>query len=1214
MDHVRFAVVCLSMGLLGLACNDEVEAEFDFDGDGVDDKDDCAPEDPAVYPGATDYYGDGVDTDCDECQLVEEAAEGAGDGVDADCDGYPANVDPDAEEYDCNDNDAGIHPGAVDEPNNGFDEDCDGFECEDEDGDDHCEGLDDCDDDDPEVYWGATEVADCKDNDCDQDVDEGTATYDNDGDGACVGEDLGQGLQCCDGSETGDCDDDDSELNVQDVDSDGWHTCAGDCMDADPSIHPGMDEVCDLVDNDCDGTTEPFDESDVDGDGDPACSDCDDGDAAVSDLDADGDGTSSCEGDCDDTNDNYGPEATDLVGDGLDHNCDGLDGVDADGDGFAADWSGGDDCDDADPAMNSEDGDGDGASPCGADGVAGTADDDCDDGDDQLNIQDLDADGWTTCAGDCDDGDDGLELDDIDLDGWTTCDGDCDDSQSVVYPGAVEHCDALDNDCDGQLGPDETDDDGDGNGECQGDCDDTDPTLNIDDDDGDWWSTCSGDCDDSDPSVHPYAVEDCDGRADNDCDGVEDPLELDDDADGASECDGDCDDTDAMLNVADVDGDAFTTCDGDCDDADPATQPWAAELCDGVDNDCDAIVPADEVDLDGDGWFECQGDCDDGDAALHPEDLDGDGASPCDGDCDDGDADLNIEDGDGDTWDTCEGDCDDEDNTVYPTAPDPVNGVDDNCDGFDGADGDGDGYASWADGGDDCDDLDPDVHPGAAEACNGFDDDCDGVVPADENDDDGDGYRACEDDCDDDDGDLTPADLDGDGYSTCDADCDDGDYDLHPADWDGDGLDACDDEDCDDGDAAVFPHQIEIPHDGLDQDCDGLDHCVDLDCDGYTDLVFANFTNGAYALDSYIYWGSESGYSESDRTGLPTVGAWDAVIGDVDGDGYLDLLFTSFWDAPADYDTTSYLYWGSASGYSTGNRDSFATHSAAGAEMADLDEDGYLDVAIASYGYGGGFERDSYIYWGSASGYSSSDRTALPTQAGFRPAIADLDADGDWDVAFANHNDDAYDYELDSWIYWGSGFSQYNRQGLETEGASAVVAQDLDGNGYDDLLFVGHYNGASFELFSYLWWGSASGYSTLNRTALSSYGGSDADFGDLDSDGYEDILIVNNGDFADYTTDSYIYWGSATGYSLYDVSTLNNDGAWGGIVEDLDGDGFDDIVFACSTDANGLPSTDSVIWWGTANGPSIAERTYLATEGSRNVAAAGPGIEVPRAD
>ncbi|MBU6996166.1 MAG: putative metal-binding motif-containing protein [Theionarchaea archaeon] len=121
-----------------------------------------------------------------------------------------------------------------------------------------------CDDTDPQVYPGAEEVCDGKDNDCDGQIDEGcyTCSIDRDGDSFpecndCNDNDRSiypRAMELCDGKDN-DCDglvDEGCCVCYNDNDRDTYSDC-NDCDDTDPTVYPGAVEVCDGKDNDCDG-------------------------------------------------------------------------------------------------------------------------------------------------------------------------------------------------------------------------------------------------------------------------------------------------------------------------------------------------------------------------------------------------------------------------------------------------------------------------------------------------------------------------------------------------------------------------------------------------------------------------------------------------------------------------------------------------------------------------------------------------------------------------------------------------------------------------------------------------------------------------------------------------------------------------------------------------------------------------------------------------
>jgi len=752
----------------------------------------------------------------------------------------------------------------------------------------------------------------------------------------------------------------------------------------------------------------------------------------------------------------------------------------------------------------------------------------------------------------------------LDADGDGYIDGqDCDDADASSYPGAPEICDDADNDCDGFVDGDDDDltdgntyyQDSDGDGYGKKGVTTTDCSL------PDGYSENDLDCLDSNGYINPAADELCGDNLDNDCD-----TEVDEDSA-----------VDALVWYVDDDRDGYGTketyyaCEvpeshsaqsGDCDDSEPSVNPGADEYCDDLDNDCDGLVDQLDPDIVNlRAWY---------------RDTDGDGHGV--------DSAIKYACTAPSGYVRDDDDCDDTDDTVNPDAPEICDEQDNDCDKLADeddsdltdaltwyADTDGDGFgdldsttdaceepSGYVSDDTDCDDTESSVNPDAVEICDGVDADCDGytycipdlateadLLATGSNDNDRAGYAV-----------SSAGDVDGDGnadilvgaYSN-----DDGASDAGAAYLVLGGTSGT--LDLDSADAILTGEAAD------DRAAFSLSAAGDVNKDGYDDILVGAYQNdggGTNAGAAYLVLGSVSstvslGSADATYTGdaaSDRAGYFVSSAGDVDGDGYSDLLIGAYQNDDGGSDAgAAYLILGGSSPSDTdlGSADAtFTGESAddqAGVSLSaagDTDGDGYDDIII------GALEDDdgatdagaAYIVLGSSSpsgtGLASADTKLTGENAD--------DSAGQAVSAAGDYNNDGYDdviigapgYDLDSkttsvgasYIVFGPTTSG-SLSGADViltgevdgdkSGQSLGGGGDVDGDGYGDVV-IGAYSDdttASAAGAAYLLYGPTSGSHSLSVAVTKFIGAASFDYagwsvaiaGDTNSDGEDDVLV-----------------------------------------------------------------------------------------------------------
>ncbi len=244
------------------------------------------------------------------------------------------------------------------------------------------------------------------------------------------------------------------------------------------------------------------------------------------------------------------------------------------------------------------------------------------------------------------------------------------------------------------------------------------------------------------------------------------------------------------------------------------------------------------------------------------------------------------------------------------------------------------------------------------------------------------------------------------------------------------------------------------------------------------------------------------------------------------------------------------------------------------------------------------------------SGLAAWDARGAPLEAMFAPR------DGGFEVRVQDFGA-SYPVTIDP-VYSAATSIVEGENPSDNFGRSVAIAGDVNGDGYADTV-VGAFNHNSGAGRAYLYLGTAAGLSPTPATVLDGENADD-DFGrrvngagDVNADGYDDVIIGAQFYGPYWKGRAYVYLGSATGLSTAPDTVFTTNSSWelGSSVAgagDVDADGYDDVIVGAARASS--HKGRAFVFHGSATGLSTTATTTLSGEAFSNVfgrSVAGPG-------
>jgi hypothetical protein len=380
--------------------------------------------------------------------------------------------------------------------------------------------------------------------------------------------------------------------------------------------------------------------------------------------------------------------------------------------------------------------------------------------------------------------------------------------------------------------------------------------------------------------------------------------------------------------------------------------------------------------------------------------------------------------------------------------------------------------------------------------------------------------------------------------------------------------------------------------------------------------VFVNrFSRGIHGkLDAVFYLGGPDSFSKDRCLKVKGVGAVRAVCSDFTDDGVPDLILANGAENATREDPGSYCFIGNASVFSYEPSFTIPSKKTWSVETADLDRDGYLDLVVAPY------QGDIKIFRGAAGGFDLKHPQVLHLESHgklydhpFRTMLADLNNDNWLDMVIPQVNGPNADR---SFVVWGGpqGFDFQNHQELAVFKPAGLLARDLDGNGYLDLIIGGHRptTGLPHDSFVYIYWNGPEGLRQSRRTQLPSNTANGIASADFNRDGILDLFFTSYTDGKERDIDSYLYWGQPSGgFNALKFSRLRTHSSSGCTAADFNEDGWVDLAVINHKTGNDHVGY-SYVFWNGPTGFNEDHKTRLPSRGPHGMMTVQPGNQRDR--